>query len=41
MEGGGVCRIFVTECEVHTHSEVHLTTTHHVIQEGIELGHLT
>ena len=41
MEGGGVCCLCVAGCEVHTHSEVDLTTSHHKVQEGVQLSHLT
>ena len=41
VEGRRVRWLQVAGCEVHTHSEVDLTTSHHKVQEGVQLSHLT
>ena len=40
MEGGGVGGVTVAGREVHPHSEVDLTASHNVVQEGVETGDL-
>ena len=40
VQRGGVGGVSIATCEVNTHSEVDLTSSHDVVQEGVDMGGL-